>query len=45
MTQTLNFINMIDWILRTINRISSRINMWCYKMIVRRKYYRKKDDD
>ena len=45
MTQTLNFIHMIDWILRTINRISSRINMWCWKMIVRRKYYRKKDDD
>ena len=45
MTQTLNFINMIDWILKTINRISSRINMWCYQMIVRRKYYRKKDDD
>ena len=45
MTQTLNFINMIDLILRTINRISQRINMWCYKMIVRRKYYRKKDDD
>ena len=45
MTQTLNFINMIDWILKTINRISQRINMWCYKMIVRRKYYRKKDDE
>jgi len=45
MTQTLNFINMIDLILRTINRISQRINMWCYKMIVRRKYYRKKDDE
>ena len=45
MTKTLTFITMIDWILRTINKISQRINMWCWKMIVRRKYYRKKDDD
>ena len=45
MTHTLNFINMINWILKTVHRISSRINMWCWKIIVIRKYYRKKDDD
>jgi len=45
MTQTLTFINMINWILKTINSISSKINIWCWKMLVRRKYYRKKDDD
>jgi len=31
-------------ILKTINSISSKINIWCWKMLVRRKYYCKKDD-